>query len=62
MKTSELKKLLEARGCWKVKEGGDHEKWFSPITNKIFSVWRHPSKDIPAGTLNRILKDSGLKK
>lgn len=26
MKTSELKKILEAHGCRKVKEGGDHEQ------------------------------------
>lgn len=61
MKTSELKKILEANGCRKVGDGGNHEKWFSPITNKHFPIWRHPSKEVPAGTLNKILKDAGLK-
>ena len=35
MKTSELKKLLEANGCRKVDEGGNHEKWFSPVIGNV---------------------------
>ncbi len=61
MKTSELKKILEEHGCRKIGEGGNHEKWFSPITGKHFQVWRHSSKEMPRGTLNKILKDAGLK-
>ena len=61
MKISELKKLLKANGCRKVGEYDGHEKWFSPITGKSFPIARHDSKEIASGTLNRILKDAGLK-
>jgi len=33
----------------------------SPITNKIFQVGRHNTQDVKKGTLDRILKDAGLK-
>ena len=61
MKYSELKKLLKKRGCRFDHEGKKHEIWFSPITGRIFPVSRHDSEDCPAGTLNSILKDAGLK-
>ena len=61
MKTSELIKLLADAGCRKVREGENHEIWYSPLTEKKFQVWRHTSKEIPAGTANKILKDAGLK-
>lgn len=32
MKVSEMKKLLKKAGCRKIREGGNHEIWFSPIT------------------------------
>ena len=35
----EVKKLLTAAGCVSVRQGkGDHEIWFSPITNRHFPV------------------------
>lgn len=61
MKTSELKRLLQEGGCHFLKDGKEHEKWFSPLTGKSFRVPRHQSKEIPTGTANRILKDAGLK-
>ena len=61
MKYSELKKLLQQYGCYKEGEGGNHEIWFSPITNKKFPIGRHISKDVPKGTVNVILKQSGVK-
>jgi hypothetical protein len=37
--TRELKKLLSDAGCEYVRPGrGDHEIWWSPITNKNFPV------------------------
>jgi len=62
MKYSELKKLLKQHGCYKIEEGSGHEKWFSPITNDSFRVGRHDSQDVPKGTYNAILKQSGLKR
>lgn len=61
MKTSELKKILRKAGCYKVSEGGRHEKWYSPITGNYFMIDRHKSQEIAKGTANGILKDAGLK-
>ncbi|MCL2627933.1 MAG: type II toxin-antitoxin system HicA family toxin [Oscillospiraceae bacterium] len=61
MKFSELKSMLKKNGCYKQSEGARHENWFSPITGKTFQVGRHTTDDVKKGTLNRILKDAGLK-
>jgi predicted RNA binding protein YcfA (HicA-like mRNA interferase family) len=61
MKCSELKKVLRKHSCYKQSEGAKHENWYSPITNKIFQVGRHDTQDVKKGTLNKILKDAGLK-
>lgn len=61
MKTSELTKKLKKAGCRLVEHGAEHDKWYSPITNKYFRVWRHPHKEMPTGTVNNIMKDAGLK-
>ena len=61
MKVSELTKLLTKNGCYLVEHGKEHDKWFSPITNKYFMVPRHPSRELPTGTANKIMKDAGLK-
>lgn len=61
MKTSELKRLLRKAGCYKKMEGGNHELWYSPATGKTFPVPRHDAKEIARGTLEKIMKDAGLK-
>lgn len=62
MKVSELIKMLKRSGfCHFVEHGAEHDKWHSSKTGKDFRVPRHPSKDVPKGTINRILKDAGLK-
>ena len=61
MKVSEKKRQLRAIGCYKVDEGGEHEKWYSPVTEKFFRIPRHDSKELATGTANRIDKDAGLK-
>ncbi|MBR0373849.1 MAG: type II toxin-antitoxin system HicA family toxin [Mogibacterium sp.] len=62
MKTSELLKLLRKSGkCYLVEHGSEHDKWHSKITGKDFRVPRHPGKEIRKGTVERILKDAGLK-
>jgi hypothetical protein len=58
--TPELKKLLAAAGCYLERQGkGDHEIWYSPLTDKRFVVdnaikSRH--------TANAVLKQAGLPK
>ena len=61
MKVSELKKLLRKGGCQHVGEYEGHERWYSPLTGKSFPIPRHNSKEVATGTVNRILKDAGLK-
>ena len=61
MKGSELKRLLKEHGCKRVGEYTNHEKWYSPISGKEFPVLRHDSQEVRPGTLNKILKDAGLK-
>ena len=62
MKVSELIRLLKKTNqCYCIEHGKEHDKWHSDITGMDFMVPRHPSKEIPTGTLNRILKDAGLK-
>ena len=60
MKTQELLNLLKKNGCSVLRNGSRHDIWYSNITGKQFSVPRHKA-EIPAGTLNNILKDAGIK-
>jgi len=61
MKYSELKKILKKNGCYLKSEGANHEIWHSPITGTAFTVGRHNTQDVKKGTLNGILKQSGIK-
>ena len=55
-----VRDLLKKHGCTFVRQGkGDHEIWYSPITNKQFPVWRH-GKEIPTGTAEKIKKEAGV--
>ena len=60
-KVSEKKRQLRAAGCFKVKEGGNHEIWFSPITGKRFPVPRHDAQELKSKTAASIDKQAGLK-
>ena len=62
MKTSELVKLLrKTKKSYLTEHGKEHDKWHSEITGKDFRVPRHPAKEITPGTLDKIMKDAGLK-
>lgn len=60
MKTSELKRVLSANGCYFVSHGGRYDQWFSPITGKTFVVPRHDGQEIPKGTEKSIRKKAGI--
>jgi predicted RNA binding protein YcfA (HicA-like mRNA interferase family) len=60
MKFSELYKLLEQNG-WKKMNGKRHNKYVHPNFKDFIPVGRHSSQEVPTGTLNKILKDAGLK-
>ena len=44
MRTGELKKKLRKAGCYKIREGGNHEIWYSPKTETAFSVGRNRNR------------------
>jgi predicted RNA binding protein YcfA (HicA-like mRNA interferase family) len=56
----DLKKILKGAGCVLVRYGkGDHEVWFSPITQRPFVV---DGSIYSRHTANGILKQAGLPK
>ncbi|MCY7282212.1 MAG: type II toxin-antitoxin system HicA family toxin [Cyanobacteria bacterium CAN_BIN43] len=58
--TSALKKLLIEAGCLFERQGkGDHEIWYSPITDRRFVV---DSSIKSRHTANAVLKQAGLQK
>ncbi|WP_372941418.1 type II toxin-antitoxin system HicA family toxin [Shewanella sp.] len=58
--SKDLIKQLKANGCKFVRHGkGDHQIWYSPITEKKFSV-PHPKKNMPVGTLKSIQRMAGI--
>lgn len=60
MKYSEFYKLIEAKG-WTINKGKKHYKYVHPDYNYFIPVGRHPSLEIPNGTLNKMMKAAGLK-
>jgi len=59
VKTSELIKLLKKNNVKFVSHGASHDKYYSPINNKIVIVPRH-KKEIPNGTAQAIIKQAGI--
>jgi HicA toxin of bacterial toxin-antitoxin, len=58
--TPQLKKLLSEAGCYFEREGkGDHQIWYSPLTNKRFVV---DNSIKSCYTANAVLKQAGLSK
>jgi len=58
--TGQLKKILLEAGCRFERQGkGDHEIWYSPISNKRFPV---DSNIKSRHTANAVLKQAGLDK
>ena len=59
MKPKDLIKLLEKEGFIFVRQSGSHAI-YKNIQGKMLVIPIH-NRDMPKGTLNAILKDSGLK-
>ncbi len=58
--TKRLKKLLISAGCYFLRQGkGDHEIWFSPISNRQVTV---DGNTMSPNTANEALKQAGLPK
>ena len=58
--TPKLKEILRAHGCSYERPGrGDHEIWYSPITERRFPV---DHKILSRHTANAVLKQAGIPK
>lgn len=53
---------LEADGWFQVRQKGSHRQFHHATKAATVTVAGKPSVDVPPGTLNSILKQSGLKK
>ena len=60
MKYSELRRILKKQGCTVIRQGANHEIWFSPITGRKFPVARHNADEVYPKTLSDIVKQSGI--
>ena len=61
MKFSELVRLLEKNGFRLIKEKGSIRYYEKPGWERLIRIDYHGSKEIPTGTMQAILKASGLK-
>ena len=58
--TPKLKEILRTHGCYYERPGrGDHEIWYSPITQRYFPV---DQKILSRHTANGVLKQAGIPK
>jgi hypothetical protein len=58
--TRDVKKILRKAGCRFHRQGnGDHENWYSPISDRYFTV---DNKILSRHTANGTLEDAGLPK
>jgi predicted RNA binding protein YcfA (HicA-like mRNA interferase family) len=62
MKVSEVLRLLLNDGWYVVATRGSHRQFKHPLKPGRVTVAGKPSDDLAPGTLNSILKQSGLKK
>ena len=55
-----VRDILSKNGCYFLKHGkGDHDRWYSPMTNRTITV----DGTIPSRHMaNEVLKQAGLKK
>jgi mRNA interferase HicA len=60
-KSSELIRILKRDGWYVVSQSGSHKKMKHDIKPGNVVVPDHGSKEIATGTMNKILKDAGLK-
>jgi predicted RNA binding protein YcfA (HicA-like mRNA interferase family) len=61
MKVRDVIRLLEGEGWFLVETRGSHRQYKHPVRPGRVTVAGKPSDDLAPGTLNSILKQSGLK-
>lgn len=61
MKFSEFYRLLEENG-WSLDKGkgAKHARYVKEGVTHFIPVGRHPAKEVPTGTLNKMKKDAGI--
>ncbi|WP_310451890.1 type II toxin-antitoxin system HicA family toxin [Sulfuritalea sp.] len=62
MKIGEVLRMLQADGWFLVATRGSHRQYKHPVKPGRVTVPGKPSDDVAPGTLNSIMKQSGLKK
>jgi predicted RNA binding protein YcfA (HicA-like mRNA interferase family) len=62
VRVQDLLARLQADGWYVVRQKGSHRQLHHPTKSGTVTVAGKPSIDVPPGTLNSILKQSGLKK
>jgi predicted RNA binding protein YcfA (HicA-like mRNA interferase family) len=62
VKVRELIALIEADGWFLVRTRGSHRQFQHPVKAGTVTIAGNPGTDVPAGTLNSVLKQAGLKK
>jgi len=62
MKVSDVLRMLQDDGWYLHSARGSHRQFKHPTTPGRVTVAGKPSDDLASGTLNSILKQSGLKK
>ena len=62
MKVRELIALIEADGWVQVRVTGSHRQFHHPTKPGTVTIAGNTGTDVPAGTLNSVLKQAGLKK
>ncbi|CAD6544779.1 type II toxin-antitoxin system HicA family toxin [Paraburkholderia kirstenboschensis] len=60
MNSAEVVKLIQANGWRLVRISGSHHHFRHAFKAGLVTI-PHPRRDLPAGTLNSILKQAGLK-
>lgn len=60
MQSRDFIAMIEADGWYLDRVNGSHHHYKHPTKKGLVTVV-HPSKDIPKGTLNNMLKQAGLK-
>lgn len=61
MKVRDVIRLIERDGWRHARTTGSHRQYQHPTKPGTVTVAGKPSLDVPAGTLNSILKQAGLK-
>ncbi len=61
MKVREVIKMIEKDGWYLIKTKGDHRQYKHPAKTGRVTISGNLGRDMPLGTLNSVLKQSGLK-